>query len=135
MAAVVCRVRPPPRRCDQWLCSLPSLPLLSPWLRSVFQPFSEFAHTTRDDTDARSSCLSVRGRSSGDARVGQAALLIGPSIPGSVRRSRDGGILRTEPLGGPEISSTVPVIPVFKEEDHEACNSLHYSNGRNHHGN
>jgi hypothetical protein len=71
----------------------------------VFQPFSEFAHTNRDDTDARSSCLSVRGRSSGDAWVGQAALLIGPSIPGSVRRSRDGGILRTEPLGGPEIDA------------------------------
>jgi hypothetical protein len=99
MAAVVCRVRPPPRRCDHG-CALspPLLPLLGPWPRFVFQPFSEFAHTNRDDTDARSSCLSVRGRSSGDARVGQAALLIAPSIPGSVRRSRAAESSEPSPL-------------------------------------
>ena len=136
MAAVVCRVRPPPRRCDHG-CALspPLLPLLSPWPRYVFHPFSEFAHTNRDDTDARSSCLSVRGRSSGDARVGQAALLIGPSIPGSVRRSRDGGILRTEPLGGPEIdapSRAVAYRPTRRNGDAVVANRFVATKGEQH---
>jgi hypothetical protein len=101
----------------------------------VFQPFSEFAHTNRDDTDARSSCLSVRGRSSGNARVGQAALLIGPSIPGSVRRSRDGGILRTEPLAGAEIdapSRAVAYGVTRHNGDAEVANRFVASKGEQH---
>jgi hypothetical protein len=68
MATVVCRVRPPPRQCDHGCALSPPSLLLSPWPCSEFQPFSEFARTNRDDTDARSSCLNVRGGSSGDAR-------------------------------------------------------------------
>jgi hypothetical protein len=103
----------------------------------VFQPLSEFAHTNRDDTDVivseRQSCLSVRGTSSGDARVGHAALLIGPSIPGSVRRSRDGGILRTEPLGGPEIDApSRAVATVRRNGDAVVANRVVATKGEQH---